>query len=533
MAYGAAPTATADDASFETLLSRVAGDEGPWQRRTLARVSLASLLMGAHSLVAVVQTATPPFHCVAPPDALISTEVTADGQDSCFMFNASSTAAGGGQANASGAVPCEQFVFDRDRYGRTVTVEWELVCEREPLVTTVQFTFMLSVLVGYLLTGVLSDLFGRRAVAWRCSVVIPMASLAVNSASSIESFLVLRAVLGLLLPGTFVCLLVLSMETVGPPARGMYGILYQLPFDVGLILTALVALVTRTWRELQLLLSVPALLLPLLLRSLPESPRWLLSRGRLDEAADVLETIAKRNGRPAPDRGELLHQLAVCQKAERLLLGGERPSKTWRNCCAAACGDFRQLFATPRMRTISLACFWCLLVDGLISYGIAEDAPHLGGGAYAALLLSGGVGLLAIGCALLLECRLGRRPIVIVASLLTALPCAALLALPVDRHWERLTLAMVARLAISVGEKMQNLYSTELFPTTLRSIGLGVGATCTRLGAVLAPPVITIAGDFYWAVFAACALLAAVAGYRLPEIRNRQLPNTVDDVESW
>ncbi|KAF0291751.1 Solute carrier family 22 member 7 [Amphibalanus amphitrite] len=537
-----------EEASFEALLARVAGDEGPWQRRTLARVSLAALLMGAHSLAAVVQTATPAHRCAEPPSLLplrlppgayIPTEVTADGrrrQDSCHMLNVS-VSTHGELLNVSGAVPCERFSFDRQPYGRTVAVEWELVCRRAPLVAAVQSTFMLAVLVGCLLSGALSDVFGRRAVAWWCSLMTPLASLAVTGASSLTVFLVLRAVLGLLLPGTFVCLLVLSTETVGPAARGVYGILYQLPFDAGLILTALAAMGTGTWRELQLLLSVPALPLPLLLRSLPESPRWLLGRGRLAEAADVLETIAEGNGRPAPDRSRLLRQLAACQRAEGALLGAGRSHKARRSWCAAACGDFVQLFATPRMRAISLACFWCLLVDGLIAYGISEDAPHLGGSAYTALLLSGGVGLLAIVGALLLSGCLGRRPTVIVAGLVTALPCAALLAVPPRWRWARLALAMVARLAVSAGQKVQNLYSTELFPTALRSTGFGVGATCTRLGAVLAPLVIAAAGGAYWgapaAVFAACALLAAAAAFRLPETRGRRLPESVDDVECW
>ena len=536
----------ADDVSFESLLSQVAGDEGPWQRRTLARVSLASLLMGAHSLSTVVQTATPAHRCALPPelqplglstDAYIPTLTTKDGrsyQDSCRVFNLS-LASDGTLVNSSDPVACRRFEFDPELYGRTVTVEWALVCRRAPLVAAVQSSFMLSVLIGFLLSGVLSDMFGRRAVAWWCSLLTPLASLAVAGAPSLPAFLALRAVLGLLLPGTFGCLLVLSMESVGLTTRGTYGIVYQLPLELGLVLTALAALAAPSWRVLQLLMSAPALLLPLLLWTLPESPRWLIGRGRLPEAAAVLEAIAAGNGRPAPDRLRLLQQLVACQQAESAALLGDTAEKRPRNCCVTVFSDFIQLFATPRLRTISVSCFWCLLADGLVGYGISEDAAHFGGTAYTTLLLAGGVGMLSVVAAVVLSGWLGRRPTVVAANLVTALPCLLLLAAPASSRWARLALAMAALLAASVGQKVQNLYSIELFPTALRSTGFGVGATCTRAGAVLAPVVIAAADGAYWgapsAVFAACALLAAAAACLLPETRGRRLPDTIGDAE--
>ena len=534
------------DASFESVLSQVAGEEGPWQRRALARVSLAALLMGVHSLSAVVLTAAPTHRCAPPPElrtlklprnAYIPTFFTNDGlshEDSCHTFNLSLTS-DGELLNSSGLVSCSQFEFDPEPYGRTVTVELALVCKRAQLVTAVQSLFMLSVLVGFLLWGVLSDMFGRRAVAWWCSLLTPLASLAVAAAPSLPAFLALRAVLGLLLPGTFGCLLVLSMESVGVESRGVYGIIFQLPFDAGLVLTAAAALTTHSWRVLQLLLSMPALLLPLLLWTLPESPRWLLGRGRLTEAASALEEIAAGNGRPPPDRHHLLRQLDACRQNESSALLGTDVEKRQQNCCVAACSDFIQLFATPRMRAISLSCFWCLVVDGLVAYGISEDAPHLGGNAYTALFLSGGVGLLSAIAAVVFSGWLGRRPTVMTANLVTALPCVLLLAVPSSDHWARLALAMAARLSVSVAQKVQNLYSTELFPTTLRSAGFGAGATCTRLGALLAPVVITAAGGVYWgapsAVFAGCSVLAAAAAWHLPETRGRRLLDTIESVE--
>ncbi|XP_037073141.1 solute carrier family 22 member 7-like [Pollicipes pollicipes] len=408
-------------ASFEAALA-LAGGEGPWQRRLLAVAAVAPLLLGLHSLATVVQAAAPEHWC-APPPALqplmldrhqyVPTMAGANGQRlllQCNMFNVT-LAADGTLLNDSALVPCNSWQFDLTQYGTTVTVAWELVCWRSPLVAIEQSSFMLAVLVGFMLSGVLSDALGRRTVAMWYGLLTPVASLAVAAASSLTVFMVLRALLALALPGLFGSLMVLCLETVSPEARGLYGIVFQMPVALGLMLTAAAAYVTSSW-----------------------------------------------------------------------------------------------LLATPRMRRISLASFWCLFVDGLVSYGIAEDASQLGGDAFTALLLSGAVELLAD------------------------------LAVPAGGGWARLGLAMTARCTVAAGLNVLAFYSAELFPTPLRSTGFGAGATVSRLGAVVAPFAVHAAGRAYWGApsctFGVCALTAGLVALLLPETRGRRLPESVKEVEA-
>ena len=53
----------------------------------------------------------------------------------------------------------------------------------------------------------------------------------------------------------------------------------------------------REWRHLQLVLSAPGILLLVTWWFLPESPRWLLRKGRVDEADQVLRNVAQVNGK--------------------------------------------------------------------------------------------------------------------------------------------------------------------------------------------------------------------------------------------
>lgn len=58
----------------------------------------------------------------------------------------------------------------------------------------------------------------------------------------------------------------------------------------------------RDWVKLSLYTSLPFSLYFLYIFIMPESPRWLLMRGRLEEALKVLESMAKVNGRKLPNQ---------------------------------------------------------------------------------------------------------------------------------------------------------------------------------------------------------------------------------------
>ena len=80
------------------------------------------------------------------------------------------------------------------------------------------------------------------------------------------------------------------------------GIAMGIPFALGEVVLLVEALLVRDWRGLQLLAHLPLLLLLGLGWAVPESVRWLVARGRAQEARDIVRSAAAENRRQLPAR---------------------------------------------------------------------------------------------------------------------------------------------------------------------------------------------------------------------------------------
>lgn len=107
-------------------------------------------------------------------------------------------------------------------------------------------------------------------------------------------FTTLRFILAVATGGTMVTSFVLTMEIIGAKYRETVGIIYQIPFNLGHLSLPLFGYYLRNWSNFQLAISLPSVLFLSYYFLLPESPRWLLTVGKSEEAIKILETAAKR-----------------------------------------------------------------------------------------------------------------------------------------------------------------------------------------------------------------------------------------------
>lgn len=97
------------------------------------------------------------------------------------------------------------------------------------------------------------------------------------------------------------CHLIPALELVGPNYRSFVTVMTCTFYTFGLMGLAVVTTFVHDWFMLSLVTSVPFLLYFFYILIMPESPRWLLAKGKLEDALKILETMARVNGKEFPE----------------------------------------------------------------------------------------------------------------------------------------------------------------------------------------------------------------------------------------
>ncbi|KAH9489110.1 hypothetical protein Btru_042220 [Bulinus truncatus] len=153
--------------------------------------------------------------------------------------------------------------------------------------------------VASLLSGWLTDQIGRKRTIMASGVVFTAGGVIMGAAPTKEVLLVGRIVAGLGVGLASVVVPVYVAEASPVSGRGRLVSLHQLMINTGIIVSSILAggfsyVKPEGWRYMLGLASVPGALQFVGFIFMPESPRWLVSRGRIDQARDVLMRIRGR-----------------------------------------------------------------------------------------------------------------------------------------------------------------------------------------------------------------------------------------------
>ena len=162
---------------------------------------------------------------------------------------------------------------------------------------TVAALLTIGCLIGALLTGNFTEKYGRKKVMITTAVLYIISALGCAFAVSSSLLIVFRVLTGLAVGATSVVGPMFISEVSPARSRGKLVSMNQFAITFGILLAYvidyfLLGLEENSWRYM---LAVPAIFalayLIFLITSLPESPRWLLSKNRKEEAADVMMRI--------------------------------------------------------------------------------------------------------------------------------------------------------------------------------------------------------------------------------------------------
>ena len=504
--------APGDSILFEEILKRCCGT-GRWQVLLIGYMSVMWLIFPTFSMSMMFVGATPQFKC-------------ADGFDMNATFASLPAETPECHPSNDNSSTCTHWVFDDSVYESTVVTEWDLVCERKPLLSMLQSVLMLGGIAGSLIGGQLTDRFGRRPVYLPAMLLSIACSFSAALVGDYVSFAVVRGFTGFAMASMIASQYVLVTELSGTKHRAALTTITFTPFSFGIMLVAAASYGIRTRWLLQLAYAVPSLLFLPNFWLMPESPRWLVVRGRFEEALEVLRQGARWNRRQMPPDEEVLN---LMKEAHRGLLAREAAMKSGGSALQRA-------FDLVRTRRMCVYTFASAYIGFAISgsyFGISFDTTQLSSSPHLAACLSG---LVEIPSAFIFPImnRLGRRISQAVFLFVPAVCMFFVFIKKDDTFW--MVLGLVAKLGVTAAFNMLGTYASEVMPTQQRGMALGILQTATRIGGAVSPFVVDLVSGLHKlapsAVFGTVMLLASLATLLLPETAGQPMPETVADVEA-
>ena len=327
---------------------------------------------------------------------------------------------------------------------------------------------MLGAVAGAAASGWLSSTLGRKRSMLLGSLIFAAASALCGLAWSVEVLLAGRLILGVSL-GILSFIAPLYLAEIAPEnIRGSMVALYQIMMTIGILLAFLSDTAfsySANWHWMLGVIGIPAALAFLCMLSLPESPRWLMMRGRNEEAAAVLMRVRDSLETVKRETEEITAQLKIPQRGWNMFLENR---------------NFRRSIGLG----VLLQIVQQLTGINVVMYYAPRIFQNMGYRTEAQLWFTAAVGLvnvLATLIAFALVDRLGRKPLLYTGFAIMAAGLSFVgTMMHLGIHTEAWRLASVAMLllfivgfAMSAGPVI-NLLTAEIQPIKGRSFGIAV-----------------------------------------------------------
>ncbi|KAK7477703.1 hypothetical protein BaRGS_00031087 [Batillaria attramentaria] len=480
------------------------------------------------------------------------------------------------QLNRSGLVtskslPCVtgiNFSMPSDTSFRT---EWELVCDKAGLTELSQTLISVGQALGALFLSILSDRYGRKGVYVVSDISLLFLSIATALSPNIIFLVVLRMVTGACQQGIGMAAYTMFMELLPKRLRPVASLADAILWSSGQVLMALIAYLMQgyTWRYLQLALSAVFLYSLALPCVLDESILWLLNNDRVADVEKILAKACRLNGKNLNDVMTVLHEQVLKSRpasrdkdvvSENDNVGRDGTGKenkngtemndsagdTTRNTADLEVKAWKKYKVVDlfRHREVVVPLFVTALVwiaSSLFYYGVMLGSASLAGNRFLNFALLTLLEIPANIVAFFFLQKINRRTVALTCEMIAGISLLlSVVFVQIGGSGVYLTLGTVVtyvgKFALSGCYNVLFVFSLEVFPTTLRTVGMGVASATSRLAGMGAPFFILLGETIPWApgvIFGTMCVLAGLSVLLLPETRHRALPNTIEEMREW
>ncbi|XP_036279123.1 solute carrier family 22 member 4 isoform X1 [Pipistrellus kuhlii] len=407
--------------------------------------------------------------------------------------------------------------FSQDVYLSTIVTEWNLVCDDDWKTPLTSSLFFVGVLIGSFFSGQLSDRFGRKRVLFATMAVQTSFSFLQIFSINWEMFTVLFVIVGMGQISNYVVAFILGTEILGKSVRIIFSTLGVCTFfAVGYMLLPLFAYFIRDWRMLLLALTVPGLLCVPLWWFIPESPRWLISQRRFNEAEAIIQKAAKMNKVAVPavifDPVELQELKPLKQEKIYIL----------------------DLFRKRNIATITTMSILLWMLTSVGYFALSLDSPNLHGDAYLNCFLSALIEVPAYITSWLLLRTLPRRYIIAGVLFLGGGVLLLIQLVPADYNFLSIGMVMLGKFGVTSAFSMLYVFTAELYPTLVRNMAVGVTSMASRVGSIIAPYFVYLGAynrALPYILMGSLTILIGIITLFFPESFGMALPESLEDMQ--
>ncbi|MCL2493206.1 MAG: MFS transporter [Clostridiales bacterium] len=336
-------------------------------------------------------------------------------------------------------------------------------------------------LIGAVVFGFVSEKIGRKKTLIVCILIMGVMSLVCTFATGYTFLLIARFIQGFGLGGEVPIAGTYVSEWTKAKGRGPFVVLYESVFIIGLVGTAALAaflIPVAGWQIMFIIGFVPAVIVPIMLRKYPESPRFLITKGRLDEAEAAIVHVE-----------EITRDVYKKELPDPVPVEAANLTKKTR---------FSELFSKMYIRrTIAVWLLWFCFY--FINYSIQTWLPTLYTSQFGvpyqeSLFRSMAVNVISFAATILVGLfidKIGRRPafmicfsgVIVITLLLFITGVGSANTLFIYTCLYGLFTPIAALLV---------LYSPELYPTRMRALGNSTATAWQRLASAIGPTIVGI-----------------------------------------
>ncbi|XP_061710720.1 organic cation transporter protein-like [Cydia pomonella] len=433
--------------------------------------------------------------------------LTYDSSFTCVRFNRSQP---GNVTPSTCYENCVKYEFGEGLFLKGFVEEFALICDRAWMTSFAQTILMFGLLFGVSLFGWISDRFGRSKAMFYSAFLVVVFMLGSCFAPDYWTFCGLRFLIGVATGGQMIVAVVLVLEVVGSRHREITGACISLPDGIAEATLVAFAHFAPTWRVYLLSMCTVSALLMVFQILLPESPRWLMSRGQEEKARKILTKAIICNN---------LSTTAVDEHFKSPI-----PTESKKKNKAT----YFNLFNSRKLAVRSLATVSVWIVNGVCFFGINQYCTFLGTNVYLSVVVMGLMQIPACFVATWLNKVFGRKATMISNFGIIGLTMLLLIFTPKD-HWSALTLGIIGLWAVNITCNVLYVWVAELFPTPLRNMAYGMGSSGAKVGAMVAPFIANLGPHWMPSlIFSTISFLGVITCYILPETKGKKLEDDLD-----